>query len=91
MYQGNIGEAVEMIPKSQLELLKPLTDQVKRERMVKSKRTVSYKKGRLTKRARQWACYITNQLRNVYPKMPKGKKSYGNPPLKNNPRKVQKK
>ena len=74
-----------MIPSSQLLKLEPLPDQVKRERQVKSKRTLSYKKGRLTKRARQWACYISRI--GIIPKYPKGKKSYGNQPLKNNPRK----
>ena len=64
----------------------PLKEQIKREKQVKSKRTIPFKKGRLTKRARQWACYIT--VIGVNNKYPSGKKSYGNPPLKNNPRKI---
>ena len=74
-----------MIPHSRLEFLVPLPDQLKRERQVKSKRTSSFRKGRLTKRGRQWACYISRI--GIIPKYPKGKKSYGNQPLKNNPRK----
>ena len=72
-----------MIPKTQLESLKPLPDQLIRERMVKSKRSVSFKKGRLTKRARQWAFFGSSGLRNMSKyKGPHGEKSYGNLPLK---------
>lgn len=78
-----------MIPSSQLVELKPLHDQVIRERMVKSKRTIPFRKGRLTKRARQWALWIQS-IRYTSISEPKGKKSYGNPKLKNNPRKVKK-
>ena len=74
-----------MIPQSQLESLIPLSDQVKRKNQVDSKRRIPFKKGRLTKRARQWVRYIVTNKIN---KEPKGKRSYGNPPLKNNPRKI---
>ena len=65
-----------MIPKTQLEFLKPLPDQVKRQQMVKSKRSPSFRKGRLSHRARQWALYI-NKI-GIIPKEPKGVRSYGN-------------
>jgi len=69
-----------MIPKEQLSKLKTLPDQLKRERMVNSKRSVSYRKGRLTHRARQWASYI--EKIGVSPKYPQGERSYGNLPMK---------
>ena len=74
-----------MIPQFLLSELKPLQDQINRKKQVDSKRKISFRKGRLTKRARQWACYIT--VIGVNNKYPSGKKSYGNQPLKNNPRK----
>lgn len=70
-----------MIPKSQLEFLKPLPDQVKRERQVKSKRKISFRKGRLSHRARQWALWIQS-LRYQSVSEPKGERSYGNKPMK---------
>jgi hypothetical protein len=68
-----------VIPQSQLADLRPLHEQIIRERMVKSKRTISFKKGRLTKRARQWASYI--ERIGISPKYPQGEKSYGNKPM----------
>ena len=73
-----------MIPQIQLESLKPLPDQLNREKMVHSKRHSSFKKQRLTKRARQWANFHTgsNPLINKSKyKGPHGKKSYGNLPM----------
>lgn len=69
-----------MIPKHQLESLKPLPDQLIRERMVKSKRKISFRKGRLTHRARQWALYINSKLIKSVSE-PKGEKWYGNLPM----------
>ena len=66
-----------MIPKTQLEFLKPLPDQVKRQQMVKSKRSPSFRKGRLSHRARQWALWI-DSIRYKSSSEPKGVKSYGN-------------
>ena len=77
-----------MIPQSQFLSLKPLTDQVNRKKQVDSKRTIPFKKGRLTKRARQWARYIS--VIGQTNKEPSGERWYGNPPLKNNPRKEKK-
>ena len=71
-----------MIPQSQLESLSPLPDQLNRERMVNSKRHPSFKKQRLTKRARQWAFMGSSGLRIMKDyKGPQGQKSYGNIPL----------
>ena len=70
-----------MIPKQDLEKLKPLKDQLQRAKQVKSKRHVSFRKGRLSHRARQWALYITNIQRSIFPKEPKGIRSYGNLPM----------
>jgi hypothetical protein len=70
-----------MIPKQQLEILKPLPDQLKRQRMVKSKRSISVRKGRLTKRARQWALWIQS-LRYQSISEPKGVRWKGNKPMK---------
>ena len=68
-----------MIPKSALTSLKPLPEQIKREQMVKSKRSVSFRKGRLSHRARQWAIYPP-QIKGT--KEPQGERSYGNKPMK---------
>ena len=71
-----------MIPQTQLESLLPLPDQLNRERMVNSKRSISFKKQRLTKRARQWAFFGSSGFRNMKDyKGPEGQKSYGNIPL----------
>lgn len=64
----------------------PLSDQIKREKQVKSKRIIPFKKGRLTKTQRQSAYHAPTIKHDGY-KGPKGEKRKGNPPLKNNPRK----
>ena len=79
--QGFRQRRKKLIPKSQLEFLKPLPDQVKRERQVKSKRKTSFKKGRLTKRARQWALWIQS-IRYPSVSEPKGQRWKGNKPMK---------
>lgn len=72
-----------MIPQSSLESLKPLRDQINRESQVKSKRSSSFRKGRLSKRARQWAWMGSSGLRIMKDyKGPQGKRSYGNLPIK---------
>jgi len=70
-----------MVPKSVLATLKPLPDQVDRSMMVKQKRTIPFKKGRLTKRARQWALWI-DSIRYKSSSEPKGVKWKGNKPMK---------
>ena len=70
-----------MIPKSQLEFLKPLPDQLIREKMVKSKRKISFRKGRLTKRARQYARWI-QAIRYQSVSEPKGQRWKGLKPMK---------
>jgi hypothetical protein len=78
MHQRYNYEQGKMIPKDQLVKLKPLHDQLKRERMVKSKRTRPIRKGRLTKRARQYALYPP-QPKGI--KEPSGIRWKGNPPM----------
>jgi hypothetical protein len=78
-----------MIPQEQLKYLTPLPDMVKRARMVHGHRTVSYKKGRLTKRARQWAAFVEKV--GISNKYPQGTKSYGLLPMNERTRKVVKK
>lgn len=65
-----------------LENLKPLQDLENRKMMVKKKSGLhaSHKK-HLTKRARQWAWFGSQIGMDKY-KGPRGKKSYGNVPLK---------
>ena len=70
-----------MIPKSQLEFLKPLPDQVKRALQVKQKRKISFRKGRLSHRARQWALWIQS-IRYPSASEPKGQRWKGNKPIK---------
>ena len=71
---------LEMIPKTQLESIKPIRDQLQRIAQVKSKRKISFKKGRLSKRARQWALWI-DSVRYKTSSEPKGKKWMGNKPM----------
>lgn len=73
-----------MIPLTQLEALKPIQDQTNRINQVKSKRSVSFKKGRLTKRARQWAWFGAGNnplIKHDKYKGPQGQRSYGNLPM----------
>lgn len=70
-----------MIPQTQLANLKPLPDQLKRERLVKGKRKIQFRKGRLTHRARQYALWIQS-IRYKSVSEPKGIKWKGNLPMK---------
>ena len=73
-----------MIPQTQLESLKPFTDQVNRMNQVKSKRKKTGQRLTLTKRARQWAYFGAGNnplIRHDKYKGPRGQRSYGNLPM----------